>query len=274
VAASGEAGLDDYANPYMGPNGAVTVTGVPSRALTLATINSIGGHVIALAGVGTGSSGDPKARGLAAAAATGTVVTPADFGQAGARPAGCAVSQCCTGLNAVGEAVGANGSCPLSFSFTDSTGVGAASSVVTGLNALVKGVSLTVHTQSQDVDANTTSQFVGKIIPNNSGTGGSAGCAVVPSQQIGDYYSDLAGTQGSDGTLDSFANVHGVSACFDVVPKTNTAIASTTSVQTFMTRLGLLGGPFGGALDSDKVKLGSARTVIFIVPPAISGSGT
>jgi hypothetical protein len=258
IAASGENGLNDYTNPY---NGTISVTGVPSRATTLGQIKAIGGRVVALAGTGGVSSGNPKARGIATAQATGAVVAPADFGVVGVRATGCSVSQCCTGLNGVGETIDATGQCPLAFSFDDPTGSGLSASLAAGLSALTKGLSLDVHAQLQDVDANTTSQFVSKVVANNSGAGAAAGCVVVSTGRLLDDYSDPTGTAGSDGSADTFQGVQGVNVCFDIVPKTNTVVPATSSLQTFTTKIRLTSV-------NPALYLGSPRTMIFIVPPA------
>lgn len=255
VATSGENGLNDYTSTY---------AGAPSRSATLGDINAIGGHVMSLAGVGTGVTGNPKARGLATAQATGTSVAPADFGQVGTRPAGCSVSQCCTGLNGAGEAPDASGMCPLSFSYDNTSGTGVGTSTVAGIAALTRGIPLDVHAELVDVSTNTTSQFINKLATNDSGVGQAAGCVVVPITQLADYFVDPIGTPGSDGTNDTFRSVHGVSVCFDVVPKMNTSVAATSNVQTFTAELRLASGPAG----TDPVNLGDPRRVIVIVPPA------
>ncbi len=121
--APGSGGLDEYP---------ATLSGVPSRATTIAQLNAIGARVISVAGLVTGTA--TKTQGQLLATATGATVLPSAFGTS--RPAGCAANQCCTALNGVGESTDASGMCPLAFSYDPTTGAGISNAIVVALKAL------------------------------------------------------------------------------------------------------------------------------------------
>jgi hypothetical protein len=256
VAASGEDGLNDYASTY---------NGMPSRKTALQYVNAMGAHVMALAGLGTSQTGDPKARGLATATATGAVVAPADFGPVGTRPAGCAITQCCTGQNGAGEAPNGAGQCPLSFSFDDATGNGINGAVVSGIAALANGLKFDIHVEAVDVDPMTVDNFMLELVPNLSGMGPASVCITTPPQPLQDNFTGPKATPGSDGTLDTFPGISGgKQICFDVVPKMNTTVMETGQPQFFRAQLQVK-----GVTNGMTVNLGTPRDVFFLVPPMI-----
>jgi hypothetical protein len=238
--------------------------GVPSRRTAITRAQMLNAHVMGLAGTGGGASGNPKARMLATAKETGAVVSPADFGAVGVRPAGCAITDCCTGLNGVGEpSIG--GTCPLSFYYDDSNGNGTSDSVVSGIVALANGLKFDIHVQAADVDPMTVVRFMDKLVPNLSGAGPAAMCISVIPTPLQDNFTGPQAGAGPDGVLDTFPGITGgLQICFDVVPKMNTSVMQTNQPQLFHALLQVK-GVAGGAT----VNLGTPRDVFFLVPPHI-----
>lgn len=255
VGASGENGLNDYGSAE---------NGAPSRATTVSRLQAIGAHVIGLAGTGTSATGNPKARAIATAQDTGAVVTPADFGPVGTRPASCSAAQCCTGLNGAGEAP-IGGQCPLGYTFDDSTGNGVSTSVVDGIAALANGLKFDIHVQAQDVDPGTVDNFMLKLVPNLSGMAGASMCITMTPSPLQDNFTGPKATAGADGTLDTFPGIGGgLQICFDVIPKTNTTVMPTDMPQFFRAQLQVK-----GVTGMNTVNLGTPRDVFFLVPPKI-----
>ncbi|MCU1282421.1 MAG: hypothetical protein JWM53_5967, partial [bacterium] len=256
TAASGEDGLNDYGT---------SENGVPTRATTIARAQSLNAHVMGIAGHGGGASGNAKARMLATAIATGAVVMPADFGPVGTRPATCAITQCCTGDAGAGEAPQANGTCPLAFSFDDSTGNGVSDAVTSGIVALANGLKFDIHVEAKDVDPMTVDNFMLKLVPNLSGAGPAAMCISMVPSPLQDNFTGPKATAGGDGVLDTFPGISGgQQICFDVIPKMNTVVMNTNMPQMFRAQLQVK-GVAGGAT----VNLGTPRDVFFLVPPKI-----
>jgi hypothetical protein len=97
----------------------------------------------------------------AAASFSGADVPPCGF----VRVAGCAPTQCCTGINGGGEAPTVSGRCPLRFRIS-STGAGAATAINLGMNAIVKyGTHQVIATASDDGAPGTpdTTCFIDRI---------------------------------------------------------------------------------------------------------------
>ena len=271
VAYSGEDGHYDYTNPYQPqPSGpSFNVFGVPSRAVAMQQIISVGAHVVALNGVGFSTTGSPKDRGTAVASATGAVVSPADFGDSTTRPAGCPPDQCCTGAAGAGEPADATGSCPLSYSFDGNTGGGVGDAVVSGIVTLARSLRFDAHVQASDVDPGTVDGFLDRLVPNVSGMGDASMCVVIPESALADLFTGPRALPGADGTLDTFPGVGGgVPICFDVVAKTNTTVAQTAVPQVFKARLEVQ-----GVADGTTFLLGTPRDVLFLVPPVIPMPG-
>ncbi len=267
---SGENGVSDYADDTFDTCKPSTYAGcklTPSRATVVQYMKAINAHVMYLAGTGGGASGNPKAHGAALAVDTGAVVNVADFGSGAARPANCSPTQCCTGLNGVGESdspVG-SGNCPLSFTFDDSTGTGISGAVVSGIVALANGLKFDIHVEAVDVDPMTVENFMLELVPNLSGMGPAAVCITTPPAPLQDNFTGPFATPGSDGTLDTFPGISGgKQICFDVVPKMNTTVMETNQPQFFRAQLNVKGVANGAT-----VNLGTPRDVFFLVPPMI-----
>jgi hypothetical protein len=256
TATSGEDGLNDYGSAE---------NGVPTRATAIARAQSLNAHVMGLAGIGGGASGNPKARMLATAIATGAVVLPADFGPVGTRPASCAITQCCTGQSGAGEAPQTNGTCPLSFSFDDSSGNGAGDAVTSGIVALANGLKFDIHVEAKDVAPMTVDDFMLKLVPNLSGAGPASMCITMTPAPLQDNFTGPKAAPGADGVLDTFPGVNGgQQICFDVIPKMNTVVMNTEQPQIFHAQLQVKGVSNGAT-----VNLGTPRDVFFLVPPKI-----
>ncbi len=268
VAASGENGIEDYGS---GTSCSATACNAnPSRAMTVSALQNIGAHVMMLAGQGGGaepSPGNPKGHGLALAQDTGAVVNVADFGPVGTRPSGCSLTQCCTGLNGVGETdtPAGSGLCPLSYWFDDTSGNGTSTSVVQGIVALANGLKFDIHVEAVDVDPMTVDNFMQGLVPNLSGMGPAAVCITMPPAALQDNFTGPHATPGMDGTLDTFPGVSGgKQICFDVIPKMNVNVMATSQPQFFRAQLQVKGVTGGNT-----VNLGTPRDVFFLVPPTI-----
>jgi hypothetical protein len=260
VPTNGEDGLNDYGSGTTCDQ----CSGVPTRQQALGALNNIGAHVVGLAGIGGGASGDPKTRAIATAQATGAVVSPSDFGPVGVRPGPCAVGQCCTGQGGASEAP-LGGQCPLAFSFDDSSGMGVSDAVVSGIVALANGLRFDIHVQAVDVDPKTVDNFMLKLVPNLSGVGPAAMCITVTPSPLQDNYMGPHALPGPDGIPDTFPGIGGGNhICFDVVPKMNTAVPDTDQPQFFRAQLQVKGVTGGNT-----VNLGTPRDVFFLVPPQI-----
>jgi hypothetical protein len=241
-------------------------TGVPSRRQAINNLQAIGARVIGLAAIGQATFGDPKHQAQKLAEETGAVVTPADFGPVGTRPATCAVGQCCTGLNGAGEAPQAINQCDLAFTVNDDDGSGVSGAIVSGITALATGLKFNVHVAASDVDPNTVDYFIAKLVPNLTGTGGAAMCLTMPSSPLQDNYTGPKAVNGADGTPDTFPGIGGgmTKICFDVIPKMNTNVMNTEAPQVFRAQVQVK-----GVSGTSTVNLGSPRQVFFLVPPVI-----
>jgi hypothetical protein len=230
-------GLNDYTSH----------AGAPSRAQTLQALSVRDIKVMSLAVAG--ASADPHQQDVLLAQATGAVVPPSAFGSGAGRPAGCAPGQCCTGLNGVGEAPSADGTCPL-VQRTMADGTGLASAVSGGVNALVAGASYDTYVIASDVDPGVTSAFLPQPSPNLTGAGAAATCLALPPDRLVEI----------GGSVPGISQVPaGQRVCFDVVPQMNTTVAPGAEAQFFRARL-QLEGDVGVDLDGP-------QTVVFMVPP-------
>jgi hypothetical protein len=243
IATAGENGLNDYS---------VAESGAPSRAQTVALINSLGARVIGLAGAGA-TTGDPKARAAALALDTGAVVGASDFEVT----AGCATGQCCTGVAGAGEAPNASGLCPLSLSFA-SNGTGVGSAALGGIVALTNSVRLDLHPVATDLAPNAVSTFIDHLELVTDGTDG-LGCLTAASSSLADDFSGPAGQAASDGVMDTVNGVKpGTPLCIAVVSKA-IGVAQTNVAQFFEVSL---------ATTDTNVAVGRPRTIAFMIPPS------
>ena len=148
-----------------------------SQTQAMDAINAICGRVIQIAVNQSGGTCNAYEDGVQFNEATGALIPPEAW-DIGGRPAGCAATQCCTGLNGAGRAPNANGLCPLTYtaagtgtgvdtSFSDAVSLLAAygqfdvTSQVTGVGTDVDGVALPAGT--------TTADFIQSVTPFDHG---------------------------------------------------------------------------------------------------------
>jgi hypothetical protein len=184
------------------------------------------------------------------ATATNGQVPPSAWGEAGSRPAACAVGQCCTGLDGRGEAPDARGNCPLVFRIDGGTGAGLGDAAIDAVRALagygvIDIAAVVVDDSSDSVD--TVAAFVGELRANPEAGGDcSNGLTAVDREP-------------ADGVPETFDDVQpGKRVCFDIVPKTNTTVEPTSTPQLFRATIEVKGD---GVTDLD------SREVYFLVPP-------
>jgi hypothetical protein len=227
------------ANDYVSP---------VSAAHSTQTISELKAMSARLVGV-TSGLGDARADELAGITATGALVPAAAWGTGTARPAGCAVDQCCTGLSGVGEAADSGSRCPMSFLMSDD-GSGLGTAVVAAIKVLTSYGSINVSAHpiddpSDSIDA--VAAFIDGIVANpTAGPPCDSGLTAI----------DTTG----DGRLDTFINVlPGKRVCFDVIPKTNQLVSPKDDPQMYKASIQVLG---------ENVTVLDTRNVFFLVPPA------
>jgi len=183
--------------------------------------------------------------------------------------AGCADTQCCTGVSRVGVAVdGPGGACRLVFSIkTDGTGL--SNAIVDGVEAIVSTTTSDMYVEAYNDAAETTDvigNFLLKVEPDPSGgtdpLGGGA-CVSFPPADLADNFTGAQADTGSDGVYDTITNTSlGAFYCFNVTPKANSTVPATTSPQKFHAHLR------SRAIRPDGTfTFGIDRQVIFLVPP-------
>lgn len=137
------------------------------------TKDALAGICARVVGIAATNGCSPNAYLTDLSTATGARLTPAAW-DVGARPAGCAANQCCTGLNGTGQAPDGDGMCPEVFNVsTDGTGVSA--SIVTGIQMLTRFATFDVDSLTgggtTDIDNNplptphTTADFIKAVTP-------------------------------------------------------------------------------------------------------------
>lgn len=117
-----------------------------SRTETLGALNNIGAKVI---GVASDSQARADLEQMTAAARSAVPTCAWD----GFRPAGCVAGQCCTGRSGAGRAPAIGGLCPLVYDIDGSTGFGLDTSIITGIQALVRFSSLDLVTRVRPDEA-------------------------------------------------------------------------------------------------------------------------
>jgi hypothetical protein len=198
---------------------------------------------------------------------TSSLVPPSAF----THGASCAVGQCCTGFNGAGVVPdGPGGTCRLVFNVNhDGTGLGA--QVVDGVVALLNAITFDVHVQAaptvgEAYDAVDT--FMSAVQPSPSGgTDPSAGAACITfTNPLADrYHTPKAVAGGGDINETILGVAPGPLYCFNVLPKANTVVLQTSSVQVFHASLQVIAENGSGT-----IPLGTPREVLFIVPPIVN----
>jgi hypothetical protein len=143
---------------------------------TMAALNAICARVIQVAtaaGAGCTAQGD----GLVWNVATGAVVPPEAWDVAG-HPPGCAVGQCCTGVNGAGQAPNAAGLCPLTY-LAAANGTGVGTSIVSGIEMVARYSPFDVNREWDGVGTDqdglalpagtTTADFITAVTPLSHG---------------------------------------------------------------------------------------------------------
>ncbi len=208
----------------------------------LAAMNYFGGRII---GILSNEGGRLDLE--HAASQTGARVHPEAWGEAGDRPSGCGIGQCCTGFG--GNGVPSDqGFCLLTFDVgSDGSGVGNA--LDDGLDCLIKHSPFDIHAFLRDDpnDAVLTLAFVDRL---------EADADALPPCTSGLDTSDV---EPIDGIPDTFDDVTpGMQPCFNLILKTNTTVAPTGVEQVFRADLIVKAN---GVSDVD------SRKVFFRVPP-------
>lgn len=211
-----------------------------SSAQALAAINSIGGRII---GVMSAEAARPDL--IHAAVETRAVVEPEDWG-ADSRPPGCAITQCCTGVNGTGV-LAVSGRCPLVFEIS-ADGAGLGTAVTEGIQKLLTSGSSDISADlvmDLDDDIDSVSAFVERVVADDT--------APPPCTQGLNAIDTNA-----DSVPDTFTGVTpGSIVCFEVELKTNQTVASTAAPQYFSANLDII---------ADGVTVLETRGVHFRVP--------
>ena len=143
---------------------------------TMTALNDICARVIQVA-TQSGASCTPQADGRVWNVATGAVVPPEAWDVAG-HPPGCAVGQCCTGINGAGQAPNGAGLCPLTY-LAAANGTGVDNSIVSGIEmvALYSPFDVTREWDGGLTDQDgvalpmgfTTADFIKSVTPSSHG---------------------------------------------------------------------------------------------------------
>jgi hypothetical protein len=175
---------------------------------------------------------------------------------------------CKTGIGgATLAADGPGGTCRLIFSVRkDGTGLG--TSVVDGVLALLNAIKFDVHVQAipDPGPVDSVNAFMEKVEPSPAGgtdpvTGGV--CVTFSSTALVDRYNTPKALSGAGDIKETITGLNpGPLYCFNVVPKPNTTVLATTSVQTFKAKLRVL-----AENGTTTLTLGADREVLFLVPP-------
>ncbi len=229
-----------------------TVPGVHGEDQAIAAALSSSIRVMGLASNLRPSSDPCNPRGhlVPLAEATGALVPPEAFTDpVNGRPAGCAVDQCCTGVDGIGRAPNAMGDCPLVFDI-NADGSGAFSSlIVSAVRALTQFARL-------DVNAETNSQAQpaadGDLIDPAEFITGITAVSLTPAP--------AAGTQIDIPTQTFLDVLPGAIARFDVTAQ-NGFLPEAPQMQVFTLKIDVVG---------DGVTVLDQRQVVIIVPAKFS----
>ena len=183
------------------------------------------------------------------ARATGALIPPSAWGSP--RPSGCTASQCCTGLNGVGQTPDADGLCPLVF-VINANGTGLGGSVITALQMLTRYGAFDVVTET----VGEATALSGAYLPQGKTTAGFVK-AVVP-----EWFEVPASPPGLTEPIigeTGFQNVSPGTTLWFQVKVLNDFLEPGSSGQLFRATIRVLAGGCAG-LDE--------REVLILVPPA------
>lgn len=253
----GETGSCSYSTGFgiqtdnEGYSGAVAAV-AHSRAQTKAALAGICGRFVGIAAIqpSLAASCSPQSYMTDLASSSGARVPPGAW-DVGARPAGCAANQCCTGQGGAGQAPDANGLCPLVFDVAPAgTGVGA--NIATGISLLARFATFDVPTDRQgvatDIAGNplpathTTADFIKMVTPASFMVPPAPPVVANPTFDATTFHDVTPGTK-VDFTVNAFN---------DFVPE-------TADPQIFSAKIRVLAG---GCTALDE------RNVLILVPPA------
>ena len=227
--------------------------GAADSAQAIAELQGLSARVIAVVSDPGQCGGDERTDANQAVTQTDAIVPPEAWGDLASRPAGCAVGQCCTGQNGVGEAP-VGGECPLLFRVS-SSGSGLGDAVADAVEVLTSFTPLDIGATPVDdpsdlVDA--VAAFVQHIEANPN-----ADAPCVNGLTVADTNADTIN--------DTFIDViPGTIVCFDVVPKMNITVEPTEEPQMFKATIVVTG---------DGVTTLDTREIFFLVPPEIKDPG-
>ena len=197
----------------------------------IAALNDLQARVV---GVASGAS--PRLQLESIALATGSHVRAC--GWDGARPRGCASTQCCTGIDGAGRNP-VDDICPLVFDINDD-GSGLGESIATAIEALGHGTTFDVTTQLRRDEAEfeasglDTRCFIRSIVPASFVTDGT--CTTEP---------EAADINPIDGVDDAFRNVTvGTQLTFDVTAQNDGCVDELDLPQAFTTFIDVVGDGF------------------------------
>lgn len=147
-----------------------------SEAETMTALNNICARVVQVS-TNAGASCSGRSDGIAYNNATGAIVPPEAWDVAG-HPPGCAIGQCCTGINGQGVAPDGNGMCPLTY-LASSNGTGVDSSIVAGIEMVARYSPFDVTREWEGVGTDqdgvalpmgtTTADFIKAVTPFSHG---------------------------------------------------------------------------------------------------------
>ncbi|MCX4242990.1 vWA domain-containing protein [Paraliomyxa miuraensis] len=175
--------ITDAVSHHSGPSGCAGVTYAGATATNAATeaeamtaLNAICARVIQVSTT-SATSCSGRSDGIAYNNATGAVVPPEAWDVAG-HPPGCAVGQCCTGINGASVAPDAAGMCPLTY-LANGNGTGVDSSIVAGIQMVARYSPFDVTREWDGVDTDqdgvplpagtTTADFIKAVTPLSHG---------------------------------------------------------------------------------------------------------
>ncbi len=197
---------------------------------------------------------------------TGTKVPPSILG---GTAADCKTS---TLAATVKNPADSDGLCPLVFDMSyDGTGLG--DTVVDAVVALVNAIKLDVHVKAKPVlsgGVDPVDAFLSNVLPMPAGgtdpvTMGT--CVTFPTTSTADRFKGPKALTGTDAAKETILDLNpGPLYCFAVTPKPNTTVKPTTVAQTFKASL----QSFAQKPDGSSSPLGTAREVLFIVPPVLN----
>jgi hypothetical protein len=247
-----EDGLNDYPAGY---------AGVPSRQAALAALEALGARGMGIAAQGATGSGDPLAQASATASVTGAVVPVSAFSMAGTLPAGCAATQCCTGLNGAGESDSPPGSgqCPMAFACA-TTGTGIAAFVAEGVQLMVQYAPLDLSYRAIEEDAGAAASVVQRIDLVTDGSD-PYGCVTASPATLADRFSGPTASAGADGQPDTVPAVPSrPPLCVRIV---SGAPAGANGAGPRFVRFALQAR---GIWKGSNIPLGSPQSVVLLVP--------